>query len=58
MKNIYFASSDPRLHVASTTGDRFLDYTFNTPKDPLIRACVNQRIELIEKNLDLLSFNN
>ena len=32
---IYYASSDTRLHVASTTIDKFMDYTFNTPSDPL-----------------------
>lgn len=28
---IYYASSDTRLHVAATTIDKLMDYTFNTP---------------------------
>ena len=52
---IYYASSDTRLHVATTTVDKLVDYCFNTPKDPLRSVdCVKQRIELIEKNLALL----
>ena len=30
---IYYASSDTRLHVATSTVDRLLDYCFNTPAD-------------------------
>ena len=30
---IYYASSDTRLHVASTTVDKMVDYCKNTPKD-------------------------
>ena len=53
---IYYAASDTRLHVASTTVDKMLDYAFNTPKDPLrSRDCVAQRCDLIRKNLELLS---
>lgn len=49
---IYYASSDTRLHVASTTVEKLMDYTFNTPTDPLRSAdCVKQRCELITKNL-------
>ncbi len=52
---IYYASSDTRLHVAATTVERLVDYTFHTPKDPLRSAqCVQQRCELIRKNLELL----
>lgn len=52
---IYYASSDTRLHVASTTIDKLLDYTFNTPADPLRSVdCVKQRCDLIAKNLDFL----
>lgn len=48
---IYYASSDTRLHVATSTVDRLLDYVMNTPADPLrSRACVEQRYALIEKN--------
>ncbi|MGL6174777.1 MAG: glycoside hydrolase family 130 protein [Cellulosilyticaceae bacterium] len=53
---IYYASSDTRLHVATTTLDKLIDYTFNTPEDPLRSvACVAQRCELIKKNLAYLA---
>lgn len=49
---LYYASSDTRCHVATTTVDRLVDYCRNTPPDPLNSAdCVNQRIALIDKNL-------
>lgn len=52
---IYYASSDTRCHAAVTTVDRMLDYCMNTPEDPLrSHACVQQRNELISRNLDLL----
>lgn len=50
---IYYASSDTRLHVASTTIEKLMDYTFNTPEDPHRSAdCVKQRCGLIRKNLE------
>lgn len=53
---LYYASSDTRCHVATTTVDRLLDYVLNTPEDPLRSyACVQQRIELINRNLEFLS---
>jgi len=52
---IYYASSDTRLHVATTTIDKLMDYTFNTPADALRSVdCVKQRYELISKNLEVL----
>ena len=52
---IYYASSDTRLHVATTTVERLLDYAFHTPEDPLrSRDCVVQRCELIDRNLAYL----
>lgn len=52
---LYYASSDTRMHVATTTIDRLEDYLFSTPEDPLRSCdCVKQRCELIEKNLELL----
>ncbi len=48
---IYYASSDTRVHVATTTLDRLLDYVCNTPEDPLrSSACVQQRLALIRRN--------
>lgn len=52
---IYYASSDTRLHVATTTIDRLVDYVFHTPEDPMRSVlCVQQRLELIKKNLEFL----
>ena len=52
---IYYASSDTRMHVATTTVDRLIDYVFNTPADPGRSVeCVAQRCELIRKNLEFL----
>lgn len=49
---IYYASSDTRLHVATTTVEKLVDYVFNTPTDPLRSVkCVEQRCEFIKKNL-------
>jgi len=52
---IYYASSDTRLHVATTTVAKLLDYVQNTPADPLrSHACVEQRYALIQKNQTIL----
>jgi len=52
---VYYASSDTRTHVATTTIDKLVDYTFNTPADPF-RSIENaeQRKQLIEQNEALL----
>ncbi|MCI8811014.1 MAG: glycosidase [Oscillibacter sp.] len=56
---IYYASSDTRLHVASTTVNQMVDYVCNTPADPLRSAdCVKQRCELIDRNLAYLRRKN
>lgn len=53
---IYYASSDTRMHVATTTIERLVDYVFNTPSDPLRSVeCVQQRCEMIKKNIELLN---
>jgi 4-O-beta-D-mannosyl-D-glucose phosphorylase len=52
---IYYASSDTRTHVATSSVDRLLDYVLNTPEDGLRSAAsVKQRYELISKNLKLM----
>lgn len=52
---IYYASCDTRLHVATTTVDRLVDYVFNTPPDALRSVdCVRQRRAFIERNLAYL----
>ena len=53
---IYYASDDTRLHVATTTVDRLVDYVFNTPADALRSVdCVRQRCALIDRNLEVLA---
>lgn len=52
---LYYASSDTRLHVATTTVEKLTDYIFGTPKDPGRSVeCVAQRSALIGRNLELL----
>ena len=52
---IYYASSDTRMHVATTTVEKLMDYVFHTPGDALRSVdCVQQRCGLIEKNLAFL----
>ena len=52
---IYYASSDTRIHVATTTVARLEDYAMNTPEDEYTSVkCVEQRIQLINKNLNVL----
>ncbi|MDA0196544.1 MAG: glycosidase [Bacteroidetes bacterium] len=49
---IYYASSDTRLHVATSSIERLTDYVINTPEDELTSAnSVKQRCELIKRNL-------
>lgn len=53
---IYYASSDTRLHVATSTVAQLVDYCKNTPADPLTSAaCVRQRIDLIARNAAYLA---
>lgn len=53
---VYYASSDTRLHVLTTTLDKLIDYTFSTPEGKKTTyECVEQRTELISKNLELFS---
>ena len=48
---IYYASSDTRMHVATSTIDKLIDYCKNTPKDGLTTASSVEKIkELIKKN--------
>ncbi len=52
---IYYASSDTRLHVATSTVERLLDYVLHTPEDGLRTGLsVARRMELIQRNLELL----
>lgn len=52
---IYYASSDTRMHVATSTVDRLVDYCFNTPEDGLISAKSVEAINsLIDRNLQFI----
>ncbi len=52
---IYYASSDTRMHVATTHIQKLIDYVLNTPEDPgRTELCVEQRIQMIENNLKFL----
>ncbi|AOW21555.1 glycoside hydrolase family 130 protein [Urechidicola croceus] len=51
---IYYASSDTRMHVATTTVDKLIDYCMNTPEDKFTSAgSVETIIDLINKNKGL-----
>ncbi len=51
---IYYASSDTRMHVATTTVDQLVDYCLNTPEDELTSyasvAHINALVDKNEKN--------
>ena len=48
---IYYASSDTRMHVATSTVDRLVDYCMNTPEDGYrTEMSVKNIMQLIEKN--------
>ncbi len=52
---IYYASSDTRIHVASTSVERLIDFAKNTPPDPLSSAgTVRDRLKLIRNNRQYL----
>ncbi len=52
---IYYASSDTRMHVATTTIEKLLDYVVNTPEDAgRTQLCAAQRDDMINKNLKIL----
>ncbi len=48
---IYYASSDTRMHVATSTIGQLVDYCMNTPADKFTTGeSVKTRIELIDRN--------
>ncbi|MBQ2610386.1 MAG: glycosidase [Butyrivibrio sp.] len=52
---LYYAGSDTRVYVAKTSIELLSDYIFGTPEDPGRSVlCVQQRCELIKKNLEVL----
>ena len=40
---IYYASSDTRMHVATSSLERLVDYVTNTPADPCFTQCLRRR---------------
>jgi 4-O-beta-D-mannosyl-D-glucose phosphorylase len=51
---IYYASSDTRMHVATSTIERLTDYVMNTAEDGLTSASSVQTLNsIIDKNLQL-----
>lgn len=53
---VYYASSDTRMHVATTTMEKLTDYVMNTPVDAgRTQLCAAQRDEMVKKNLKILA---
>jgi 4-O-beta-D-mannosyl-D-glucose phosphorylase len=53
---IYYASSDTRMHVATSTVDKLVDYVMNSPADGYTSAAsVNNLNKLISANLKYLA---
>jgi len=53
---IYYASSDTRMHVATSTVDKLVDYCLNTAEDGLRSAASVETLQKqIERNLDLIT---
>jgi 4-O-beta-D-mannosyl-D-glucose phosphorylase len=51
---IYYASSDTRQHVATSTIDRLLDYVMNTAKDGFTSAASVETLKnIIDKNIEM-----
>jgi 4-O-beta-D-mannosyl-D-glucose phosphorylase len=56
---IYYASSDTRLHVATSTIDKLIDYVMNTPEDGFTSAkSVHTINNIIDRNLSSNSNHN
>ncbi|MCR5140253.1 MAG: glycosidase [Bacteroidaceae bacterium] len=55
---IYYASSDTRMHVATSTVEKLVDYCLNTPSDGLATASSVETLKaLIDKNMMRLRRN-
>ncbi|WP_224491130.1 glycoside hydrolase family 130 protein [Robertkochia flava] len=53
---IYYASSDTRMHVATTSVEKLTDYCINSPEDKLYSHCSVETInELIKSNTSILN---
>ena len=52
---LYYAGSDTRVYVATTTVEKLADYIFHTPEDAGRSVlCVRQRCAMIDRNLEIL----
>ncbi len=52
---IYYASSDTRMHVATSTVDQLIDYCINSPQDRLRSVASVQTVnKLVDKNIKFL----
>lgn len=52
---IYYASSDTRLHVATSTIDKLVDYCLHTPQDGFSSSASVEKLKgQIEKNLEIV----
>jgi 4-O-beta-D-mannosyl-D-glucose phosphorylase len=53
---IYYASSDTRMHVATSTVDKLVDYCLNSPADGYRSAASVETLKVqIAKNLEILA---
>ena len=52
---IYYASADTRMHVATSSVDRLVDYCMNTPEDGY---CTTASVETIKKLIEKNRRNN
>jgi 4-O-beta-D-mannosyl-D-glucose phosphorylase len=51
---IYYASSDTRMHVATSTIDKLIDYCMNTPQDGFTTGASVETIKaLVRKNKNI-----
>lgn len=55
---IYYASSDTRMHVATTTVDKLIDYVVNTPADGFKSSTsVDAIYGIIDRNKEIAQYN-
>ncbi|MDQ6843396.1 MAG: glycosidase [Bacteroidota bacterium] len=56
---IYYASSDMKMHVATSGVEKLLDYVINTPEDGFTsEASVKTIMQIIEKNKEYMTTQN
>lgn len=56
---IYYASSDTRMHVATSTVDKLVDYCLHTPADGLTTTSSVETLKaLIDKNMKIMAHKN